>query len=194
MSWLFGLPEADRGSKPAPNPPPLPAATDAESAVNRWEQDYLRSAGALDLAWDDDIETGHPRNGQRAVSGGGVEAAAYYRQHSSADRPPSNGAPLKPGPTLAELARSVSDASIYYAQRQPPRPLPTAPEASPWVDTDGAALLSMRCGDGAPTQAPPGDLPSTSGTFSVRGTRQSYSVRTCHGVRVRSLHVSASVK
>ena len=175
MSWLFGLPEADRGGKSTPSSPPVPAATDA--AANRWEKAYLRSAGALDLTLTDDVEPGRPRNGETATSsGGGAEAAAYYRQRSSPDdRPSSYGAAAaqRPGPTLAELARSVSDANVYYAQRQqPPRPLPTAPEASPWVDTDGGALLGTRYGDGAPTHNLPGDLSSTSGSFQVSASGQ----------------------
>ncbi len=185
MSWLFGLPEADRGSKATPSSPPVPAATDA--AANRWEQAYLRSAGALDLTQIDDVETGRPRTSQTATSsGGGAEAAAYYRQRSSPDdRPSSYGAAAaqRPGPTLAELARSVSDASVYYAQRQqPPRPLPTAPEASPWVDTDGGALLSTRYGGGAQTPQPTEDLTSRSGSFEVCALRQTHSGSTCHGV------------
>ncbi len=204
MSWLFGLTEADRGGKPTPGSPPVPAATDAAQAVNRWEQAYLRSAGALDLTHEDNVEAGRPRNSQTATgNGGGAEAAAYYRQRSSPDdRPSSYGAAAaqRPGPTLAELGRSVSDASVYYAQRQqqPPRPLPTAPEASPWVDTDGGALLSTRYGGGASTRTLPGDLPSTSGSFQVCGPMQPYVRSTCHGLwcvqQPVSVTASANVK
>ena len=156
---LFGQNEADRASIAAANRPPVPpSATEAAQAINRWEQDYLRSAGALDLTRGDDIETGLP-GGQRAASGGGT-------------------GPAKPGPTLAELARSVSDANVYYSQRaQPPRPLPTAPEASPWVDTDASGLLRTRYGD--PTQ-PPGAqelLPSSPAQVSGGETERSATTR-----------------
>ena len=154
MSWLFGQADAHPGARlAAGRPQEQPALLESTQPLNRWEQDYLRAAGPTDFSGDD-IETGHSaRGGPDAAPDAAASAAAYHRQRSSPDWAP--GSTATGGQSLAELARSVSDANVYYSQRPPSRPLPMAPETSPWVDSDAGGAMRLRQGDGADPQADP---------------------------------------
>jgi hypothetical protein len=179
MSWLFG--QSDQGGAAAGRSPGPPAPVESGQPLNRWEQDYLRAAGGGDFLRDD-VETGFSGGEGPSAT---TSAAAYHRQTSSPDRAP--GSPARGGPTLAELARSVSDANVYYSQRPPSRPLPTAPETSPWVDSDAGGAMRLRQSDGAglqddpPSQlSPQNSLEPLTSPLQVQVTMPCWSAFVCH--------------
>ena len=192
MSWLFG--QADQGGGAGASRSPMPPApVELTQPINRWEQDYLRAAGGGDFLRDD-VETGFSGGGGASAT---TSAAPYYRQTSSPDRVPGSSA-RSGGPSLAELARSVSDANVYYSQRPPSRPLPTAPETSPWVDADAGRAMLLRQNYGADLQgdrssqlSPQTGIEPLSNAMQVQKTAplEEHSSRTLHRTNMLIVYI-----